>query len=77
MIVLVPAGTVVLATVLGRSAGTGSPYQLVPTLAVVAMTAGVWWWTCGTGPARTPAARDGGPGSPAGPWAAALDQPVR
>jgi uncharacterized protein len=37
-----------------RSAGVGSPYQLVPTLTVVVLTAIVWWCTRRTGPARTP-----------------------
>jgi membrane protease YdiL (CAAX protease family) len=39
-----------------RSAGAGSPAQLVPTLAVVVITAIVWGATRRTGPARTPAA---------------------
>ncbi len=39
-----------------RSAGVGSPYQLVPTLAVIVITAIVWWRTRRTGPARTPSA---------------------
>jgi len=38
-----------------RSAGVGSPYQLVPTLTVVVITAVVWWHTRRTGPALTPA----------------------
>lgn len=38
-----------------RSAGAGSAVQLVPTIAVIAITAIVWWWTRGTGPALTPA----------------------
>ncbi|WP_369011289.1 lysostaphin resistance A-like protein [Nodosilinea sp. LEGE 07088] len=38
-----------------RSAGVGSPYQLVPTLTVVVITAVVWWCTRRTGPALTPA----------------------
>jgi membrane protease YdiL (CAAX protease family) len=38
-----------------RSAGVGSPYQLVPTLTVVVITAVVWWRTRRTGPALTPA----------------------
>ncbi|MFE7509202.1 CPBP family intramembrane glutamic endopeptidase [Promicromonospora sp. NPDC057488] len=37
-----------------RSAGVGSPYQLVPALAVVVITAIVWWATRRTGPALTP-----------------------
>lgn len=37
-----------------RSAGVGSPYQLVPTLTVVVITAVVWWRTRRTGPALTP-----------------------
>lgn len=45
-----------LGTVLqDRSAGVGSPYQLVPTLTVVVITAVVWWRTRRTGPALTPA----------------------
>ncbi|BBG01291.1 MULTISPECIES: CPBP family intramembrane glutamic endopeptidase [Pseudonocardia] len=50
-----------------RSAGVGSPYQLVPTLAVVVITAAVWWWARGTGPARTPAARAGDEAAATGP----------
>jgi uncharacterized protein len=38
-----------------RSAGVGSPYQLVPTLTVVVITAVVWWRTRRPGPALTPA----------------------
>lgn len=41
-----------------RSAGVGSPYQLVPTLMVVVLTAVVWWWTRKTGPALTPRPRE-------------------
>lgn len=41
-----------------RSAGVGSPYLLVPTLTLVAITAVVWWLTRRTGPALTPALRD-------------------
>ncbi|GIE81801.1 CAAX amino protease [Actinoplanes philippinensis] len=37
-----------------RSAGVGTPYQLVPTAAVVLITAVIWWRTRRTGPARTP-----------------------
>ncbi|WDZ87278.1 CPBP family intramembrane glutamic endopeptidase [Micromonospora cathayae] len=37
-----------------RSAGVGTPYQLVPTLAVVVITAIIWWRTRKTGPALTP-----------------------
>lgn len=40
-----------------RSAGVGSPYQIVPTLTVVVITAVVWWRTRQTGPALTPAPR--------------------
>ena len=36
-----------------RSAGAGSPYQLVPTLTLVAITGVVWWLTRRTGPALT------------------------
>ena len=36
-----------------RSAGVGSPYQLVPTATLAAITAVVWWWTRRTGPALT------------------------
>ncbi|GAB2626987.1 hypothetical protein Aab01nite_80050 [Paractinoplanes abujensis] len=36
-----------------RSAGAGSPYQLIPTLTVVVITAAVWWFTRKRGPART------------------------
>jgi membrane protease YdiL (CAAX protease family) len=37
-----------------RSAGTGSPTQLIPTLAVIVITAIVWHATRRTGPALTP-----------------------
>jgi uncharacterized protein len=36
-----------------RSAGTGSPYLLIPTATVMAITAVVWWCTRKAGPART------------------------
>ncbi|MFG1610970.1 CPBP family intramembrane glutamic endopeptidase [Actinoplanes sp. NPDC049265] len=36
-----------------RSAGVGSPYLLVPTLTVIAITAIVWWCTRTSGPAQT------------------------
>ncbi|WP_431944779.1 CPBP family intramembrane glutamic endopeptidase [Micromonospora marina] len=36
-----------------RSAGVGTPYQLVPALAVVVITATIWWRTRKTGPALT------------------------
>jgi uncharacterized protein len=36
-----------------RSAGVGSPYQLVPTVTVIVITAVVWWWTRKSGPVRT------------------------
>ncbi|WBC13007.1 CPBP family intramembrane metalloprotease [Micromonospora sp. WMMA1998] len=36
-----------------RSAGTGTPYLLVPTLTVVVITAVVWWRTRRSGPVRT------------------------
>ncbi|WP_306216095.1 CPBP family intramembrane glutamic endopeptidase [Actinoplanes sp. RD1] len=38
-----------------RSAGAGSPYQLIPALTVVVITAVVWWCTRKPGPALTPA----------------------
>lgn len=37
-----------------RSAGTGSPTQLIPTLGVTVITAIIWWGTRKTGPALTP-----------------------
>jgi hypothetical protein len=37
-----------------RSAGVGSPTQLIPTAAVIVITALVWWWTRRSGPALTP-----------------------
>ncbi|GAA4725471.1 CAAX protease self-immunity [Promicromonospora umidemergens] len=40
-----------------RSAGVGSPTQLIPTAAVIVITALVWWWTRRSGPALTPLAR--------------------
>lgn len=60
------AGAALLRSDLGgelqdRSAGAGSPYQLVPTLMVVLITAVVWWQTRTAGPATTP------PHSPAPP----------
>jgi membrane protease YdiL (CAAX protease family) len=48
-----------------RSAGAGSPYLLVPTAAVVVLTAVVWWSTRRTGPVRTPGATTGGAGTSA------------
>nr|WP_308129370.1 CPBP family intramembrane glutamic endopeptidase [Actinoplanes polyasparticus] len=45
-----------------RSAGVGSPYQLVPTFMVVVMTAIVWWCTRKSGPVLT-AGRDEQPRS--------------
>jgi len=36
-----------------RSAGVGTPYQLVPAFTVIVITAIVWWWTRKTGPALT------------------------
>ncbi|MEH0986380.1 CPBP family intramembrane glutamic endopeptidase [Micromonospora sp. CPCC 205556] len=36
-----------------RSAGVGSPYQLVPAFTVIVITAIVWWCTRRTGPALT------------------------
>ncbi len=36
-----------------RSAGVGSPYQLVPAATVLAITAVVWWCTRKSGPALT------------------------
>ncbi|MFY1695949.1 MULTISPECIES: CPBP family intramembrane glutamic endopeptidase [unclassified Solwaraspora] len=37
-----------------RSAGVGTPYQLVPTVAVIVIAAIIWWRTRKTGPALTP-----------------------
>ena len=37
-----------------RSAGTGSAFLIVPSAAVLAIAAAVWWRTRGTGPALTP-----------------------
>lgn len=37
-----------------RSAGVGTPYQLVPALVVAVITAVIWWWTRKSGPALTP-----------------------
>ncbi|WFE26626.1 CPBP family intramembrane metalloprotease [Solwaraspora sp. WMMD791] len=37
-----------------RSAGVGTPYQLVPTVAVIVIAAIIWWRTRRTGPALTP-----------------------
>ncbi|WP_152365177.1 CPBP family intramembrane glutamic endopeptidase [Microlunatus speluncae] len=42
------------AALLDRSAGAGSPIQLIPTLVVIIFTAIVWWATRRTGPALTP-----------------------
>ncbi|WP_405093136.1 CPBP family intramembrane metalloprotease [Micromonospora sp. NBC_01392] len=36
-----------------RSAGVGTPYQLVPAFAVIVITAIIWWRTRKTGPALT------------------------
>lgn len=36
-----------------RSAGVGSPYQLIPALMVIVITAVVWWFTRKSGPAVT------------------------
>ncbi|MET7831362.1 CPBP family intramembrane glutamic endopeptidase [Micromonospora sediminicola] len=36
-----------------RSAGVGTPYQLVPAFAAVVITATIWWRTRKTGPALT------------------------
>jgi membrane protease YdiL (CAAX protease family) len=36
-----------------RSAGTGSPYLLIPTVTVIVITAVVWWSSRRSGPART------------------------
>ncbi|MEV7627002.1 CPBP family intramembrane glutamic endopeptidase [Actinoplanes sp. NPDC089786] len=54
-----------------RSAGAGTPYQLVPTFTVIVITAIVWWWTRKTGPAltagrvpATPVTAHAGAGSP-------------
>jgi uncharacterized protein len=38
-----------------RSAGVGSPTQLIPAAVVIVITAIIWWWTRKTGPALTPA----------------------
>lgn len=38
-----------------RSAGVGQAALLVPTAVVILIAGIVWWWTRGTGPARTPA----------------------
>jgi membrane protease YdiL (CAAX protease family) len=40
----------------GRGEATGSPVFLVPSAALVVITALVWWMTRRTGPARTPSA---------------------
>lgn len=39
-----------------RSAGVGTPYQLVPALVLVVITGIIWWWTRESGPALTPPA---------------------
>jgi hypothetical protein len=39
-----------------RSAGAGSPTQLIPTVAVIIITAIIWRSTRSTGPALTPPA---------------------
>ncbi|MGY4909225.1 CPBP family glutamic-type intramembrane protease [Micromonospora aurantiaca (nom. illeg.)] len=53
-IILAVALRVDLGSALGdRSAGVGTPYQLVPALAVVVITATIWWRTRKTGPALT------------------------
>jgi membrane protease YdiL (CAAX protease family) len=36
-----------------RSAGVGTPYLLIPTFTVIAITAVVWWCTRKSGPVRT------------------------
>lgn len=41
-----------------RSAGVGTPYQLVPALVVAIITAIIWWWTRKSGPALTPSAAE-------------------
>ncbi|MFI6741231.1 lysostaphin resistance A-like protein [Nonomuraea sp. NPDC050451] len=46
-----------------RSAGAGSPYQLVPALTVIVITAIVWWCTRKSGPALTPDSLSGGGGA--------------
>ncbi|WP_431875553.1 CPBP family intramembrane glutamic endopeptidase [Micromonospora marina] len=57
-IILAVALRVDLGSALGdRSAGVGTPYQLVPALAVVVITATIWWRTRKTGPALTAPAR--------------------
>jgi membrane protease YdiL (CAAX protease family) len=45
-----------------RSAGVGTPYQLVPALAIVVITAIVWWSTRKTGPVLVPPGRRRSPG---------------
>lgn len=47
------------AAIQDRSAGVGTPYQLLPALVVIVITAVVWWWTRETGPALTPTATAG------------------
>lgn len=37
-----------------RSAGVGTPYQLLPAFVIAVITAIIWWWTRKSGPARTP-----------------------
>jgi membrane protease YdiL (CAAX protease family) len=37
-----------------RAEADGSPLTLIPSLALIAITAVVWWLSRGTGPARTP-----------------------
>ncbi|SDT08004.1 CAAX protease self-immunity [Brevibacterium sandarakinum] len=44
------------AVIQDRSAGVGTPYQLLPALVVIVITAVIWWWTRTTGPALTPGA---------------------
>lgn len=41
-----------------RSAGVGTPYQLVPALVIAIITAIIWWWIRKTGPALTPSAAE-------------------
>lgn len=78
-------GTLILAALLrvdlgaalqDRSAGVGSPYLLVPTLTLVAITAVVWWLTRWTGPALTPARTPLRPDPRSGATGEVADEPV-
>lgn len=59
-----------------RSAGVGTPYLLVPTLTLVAITAVVWWLTRRTGPALTPARTPLRPDARPGATGEVADDPV-